>query len=70
MTVPVRGAESVFAATVYPTVPLPTPLVLVEETVIHASVVLASQEHSVGDDTLMLPVPPAEPKLLLVGVIE
>jgi hypothetical protein len=58
VSVPVRLAAIVFAATVNAAVPLPEPVAPLV-TVIHGALLAAVQEQPVATVTLLLPVPPA-----------
>jgi hypothetical protein len=68
VSVPVRLLVFVFAATEYPTVPLPLPL-LPEVIVIQAALLAAVQVQPVGAVTVTLPVPPLACTDALVGAI-
>jgi hypothetical protein len=66
VSVPVRGAPPVFAATLKPTLPEPNPL-RPEVSVIHVALLLASQPQPADVDTALLPVPPSSPNAWLIG---
>jgi len=57
VNVPVRLVVPLLADTVYPTVPLPLPLLL-ESMVIQMTLLTAVQAHPLGVVTVTLPLPP------------
>lgn len=67
---PVRAADDMFAATVYPTLPLPVP-VCPNETVIQSALAAAERAHVLAlAVTAIVPLPPEAATLALAGLIE
>src|SRR5919198_2299385 len=66
MTVPVRGAPSMFGATLKATVPLPVPFAA-DVSMTKAAPVVALQRHSGGATIAKLPLPPEAGNAWLPG---